>query len=244
MVSFAPLKKYVLQVMDELIDAHGLEGPFLDAGCGRGDVAQHLAQRGWEGMAIDFSPEAVQVAQKNLQGYPVQAQVGNLMEITREFRTIVSCTVIEHVKDDAALLRQFRRCMPRGGGLILSMPTNPACEWRWDDDYYGHYRRYEKDKLQHLLADCGFEMLELCDYTFPVFWAMRRVYVRLFPVKKPLSAIPEENTAMSSLRDAFEMGPLARIVAALPVWGLVFALQRPFRHGGRGFEAILVARAI
>jgi len=230
--------------MDELIGRYGLEGPFLDAGCGQGDVALHLAKRGWQGLAADFSPEAVRAAACNLAGYPVQTRSGDLMELSGKFHTIVNCTVIEHVKDDAALLRQFRSCLPDGGWLLLSMPTNPEKEWRWDDDYYGHYRRYTTAGLHKLLHEAGFEIVEVCDYTFPVFWAMRRVYTRILPVKKPLSDVPEENTAASSLQNAYEAGPLSKLVAAVPIWPLIYALQRLFRHGSRGFEAILIARAV
>ena len=243
MTNFVPLKNASLRVMDELIGAHGIQGPFLDAGCGRGDVSEHLAKMGWEGTAADSSPDAVNVAKDALKNYPsVRVETGDLMKITGSFRTIVSTSVIEHVRDDVGLLRHFRGCfLPQGGWLILVVPTNPTREWRWDDAYYGHYRRYDKLGLQRLLSECGFAMLDFCDYTFPVFWAMRRAYTRFLPPKAPLSAIPEENTAASSLQSAWDMGLLSRVVAALPVWPAVAAMQKPFRHGSRGFEAVVVA---
>ncbi len=245
MPNFVPFKNYSLRVMDALIDAHGVTGPFLDAGCGRGDVAAHLARRGWSGSAVDFSPEAIAVAREALHGLPVSVHAGDLLEVGSRFRTVVSCTVIEHVGDDAALLDQFRQCLGDDGGwLIVSMPTNPDTEWRWDDDYYGHYRRYEQEGLRRLLARSGFELLEYCDYTFPVFWAMRRAYTRLLPAKVPVSSVKEENTASSSLVNAWDMGPVSRLIGALPVWPAVYAMQKPFRHGTRGFEAMALARTV
>lgn len=245
MPNFIPIRDYSFRIMDALIDAHGLEGPFLDAGCGLGNFAKHLAQRGWKGTAIDSSAEAVRAAEATLQGYPVQMQCGDLMELSGNYRTIISIAVLEHVQDDMELLRRFRQCfVAQGGWLILAVPTNPEQEWRWDDDFYGHYRRYTKENLRQLLAKCGFEMLEFCDYTFPIFWAMRRAYTRLLPRKKPRSTVPLENTAVSSLNNAWELGRLSNVVAALPVWGAVSAIQRLFRHGTHGFEAMIVARTI
>jgi hypothetical protein len=97
--------------------------------------------------------------------------------------------------------------------------------------------------MQQLLAKCGFEMVEFQDYTFPVFWALRRAYTRLMPVKAPEHETPEENTASSGF-DAAGSGALFRLAAALPIWSAAFAVQKMFRHSGRGFEAMLLARAI
>jgi hypothetical protein len=124
------------------------------------------------------------------------------------------------------------------------MPTNPEHEWRWDDDCYGHYRRYRKGDVRRLLADCGFEMLEFWDYTFPVFWAMRRAYTNILPARQPEHAVPELNTMSSGLREAANVGALSRFAAALPVWPAIYALQRLFRTGPHGFEAMLLARSL
>lgn len=242
MTSFAPLKNYCLSIMDGMIERHGLKAPFLDAGCGQGDVAKHLAQRAWRGMAIDRSEAATQRATENLKNSNVDVRCCDIQDVTESFATIVSLHVIEHVRDDAAMVRHFFERLLPGGFLLLAVPTNPLSEWRWDDDFYGHYRRYSKEGLETLLSQNGFQMLEFCDYTFPFFWAMRRLYTRLFPVKKPQGATPEDNTALSSLQNAYDLGVTARLVAALPIWGVVAWLQTFFRYGQRGFEAVILAQ--
>ncbi|MFY9287443.1 MAG: class I SAM-dependent methyltransferase [Alphaproteobacteria bacterium] len=243
MASFAPLKNYVLRIMDGFIDAYGLHGPFLDAGCGQGDVALHLSKRGWEGSAIDFSPEAIVYAKEALKHTKVEVDVGDLMNLSGQYQTIVSCDVIEHVRDDQALLKKFHSLLLPQGWLILSVPTNPACEWRWDDEYYGHYRRYDRAALEKQLANNGFYLVKFYDCTFPFFWLMRRLYT-LLPAKKPVSSVPEDNTAASSIQKAWELGFVSRLISALPIWWLVYALQKPFRNGKCGFEAVILARAI
>lgn len=247
MANFEPMKKYILLLMDEIINSYSLSGPFLDAGCGRGDISLHLAQKGWMGLAVDFSPESIKIAQETLSPYKVQAEVMDLFAVKGEFRTIVMATVIEHIKDDKELLRHLRSCYPkdgRKGYLIISMPTNPKKEWRWDDDFYGHYRRYEKEAVNSLLNDCQFRMLEFWDYTFPVFWAMRRLYTRLLPPKNSKGETKEEHSAASSMQSAWETGKLSRRVSQLPLWPLVFAAQKSFRRKRFGFEAIVLAETI
>ena len=232
--------------MDELIETYSLSGPFLDAGCGRGDVSLHLAQKGWEGLAVDASPAALQVARQLLDPYPVRVETMDLLEVKGEFRTIVMATVIEHVKDDTGLLRHMRSCYPKDGSkgnLLVSFPTH-AKEWRWDDDYYGHYRRYEKGSFEKLMADAGFRVLEFWDYTFPVFWIMRRMYTRLLPPIVSDAERKEDDSAESAFRNAWEMGKFSTLLGQLPIWPLVFALQRPFRRGRFGWEAIVLAETI
>lgn len=251
MPNFVPFKNYSLRMIDQLIASHGLSGPFLDAGCGRGDVAEHLARRhGWQGLAVDFSEEALGAARDALRGHPVEVRAADLLSLEGAFRTIVMCTVIEHIKDDRAVLRHLRECMvcgdggDRDGHLIISMPSNPATEWRWDDDFYGHYRRYTRDDVDRLLCDSGFQMIEYWDYTYPVFWAMRRVYTALLPARAPMADVPEANSASSAVQNAWDMGLLTRAVTALPLWPMVFRWQERYKHGSAGFEAIALARAL
>jgi SAM-dependent methyltransferase len=247
MPNFPPLKRYVLRMIDQMIDKYSLRGPFLDAGCGVGDVSAHIARRGWEGLAVDWTPAAVEVARRNLASTGVRTQVSELLDVSGEFRLILLCTVIEHIRDDRALLRHLHTLFPRDGSpghLIISMPSNPAVEWRWDDDFYGHFRRYTRADVEQMLAASGFRLVCYWDYTFPVFWAMRRAYTALLKAKQPRSNIPEENTFASSLQSAWEMGPASRALAAMPIWPLVFSLQEHYREGDRGYEAIALAERI
>src|SRR5262245_9836482 len=68
--NFPPFKAYILLTLGELAASHRLVGPFLDVGCGRGDVAAVLAGNGWHGKAIDISPAAVAAAAATLCAYP------------------------------------------------------------------------------------------------------------------------------------------------------------------------------
>lgn len=246
MANFEPLKKYIFLLMDRLIDQYSLSGPFLDAGCGRGDVSLYLAQKGWEGLAVDFSPGAVQVARGVLQPYKVRVEAMDLLAVKGEFRTIVMATVIEHVKDDSGMLRHLRTLYPKDGGkgyFLVSIPTKES-EWRWDDNFYGHYRRYEREQFEKLLADCGFRTLEFWDYSFPIFWLMRRMYTWLLIPKVAGDGSKEDHSAASSLRSAWEMGKFSLFLSKLPVWWLVFALQYPFRRSRFGSEAIVLAETV
>ena len=68
-----------------------------------------------------------------------------LSEVTGSWNTIILWDVLEHIDDDAAALRTIERLLRPGGRLLIAVPSNPR-EWRGDDDFYGHFRRYTARK--------------------------------------------------------------------------------------------------
>jgi SAM-dependent methyltransferase len=239
--NFPPFKAYILAALDELIDRHGLRGPFLDLGCGRGDVSAHLARRGWTGTAFDTSPAARALARARLAPHPSVALTGEPPANGR-FETIVALDVVEHVDDDRGLLAAAAARQPPGGALVLTVPTNPEREWRWDDDFYGHLRRYRPAGLAVLLADVGYRVVEMWDVSFPVFWLLRRGFTALKRAPA-LHGTAAERTAESVTVDAWALGPLSDLLARPLLWRPAFALQRRFRHHlERGHEMIALAR--
>src|SRR5260221_9007661 len=106
--------------LDRFIEEYGLHGPFLEIGCGRGDVSAYLAAKGWTGAAIDFSETAVTAASENLRRFPqVSVARQSLDEVVGEFDCIVMWDVLEHMEDDRGALRHVERLLRPGGQLLL-----------------------------------------------------------------------------------------------------------------------------
>lgn len=203
MANFPPLKQYILFCLDRLSQNIPLESPFLDVGCGVGDVSLHLAQNGMKGKAIDLSEAAVLNAQATLKGREVVAERKTLAEENGSYKTVLLIDVLEHLSDDAGALLQAARLLSPKGKLVLTLPSNPR-EWRWDDDFYGHIRRYSAGTIRRKLKEAGFEPLIIWDFTFPFFWLMRRVYtlVQKHPASENESA--HAKTIKSSQRNAWK----------------------------------------
>jgi SAM-dependent methyltransferase len=245
MANFRPLKQYMLLCLDELVRACALRPPFLDAGCGRGDVSAYLGQRGWHGLAVDASPVAVAAASSVLRPYPaIRLERQALDEVAGTYQTIVLWDVLEHIEDDGLALRQLARRLTPDGALLLSVPSNPI-EWRWDDDFYGHYRRYTLAGLTERLAAAGLAPELSYDFTYPVFWLLRRAYTRLKRPPVENGAGHEHKTSISSARNAWDL-PLVSAVLdrSSAAWGPVFKWQfRHYRHHlERGHGMLVVAR--
>ena len=182
MANFKPFKHYLLILIDKLVVKHSMTGPFLDIGCGKGDVSQHFAKKGWLGKAIDISPEAIEVTKRTLSDHTssVSIECADLINIDGKYNTILLCDVLEHIDDDDKFLDSIKMRSHNGTYVIISVPIFKR-EWQWDDEFYGHYRRYEVPELIQLLRKRGFHTLDMWDFTFPCFWFLRRVYIFLFP---------------------------------------------------------------
>lgn len=244
MANFIPFKVYILSILDEFIQMYDIQGPFLDAGCGKGDVTLHLAKQGWHGTALDISAKAVETAQASLRSYPqIKVTQGTIEESKGgKYNLILLFDVIEHIANDKALLDAAANLEIPGAYLMITLPSNPDREWRWDDDFYGHLRRYKPQELHSLLNQCGYRIIEIWDISFPVFWLFRRAFTIL---KHPpeIESDPFIRTQRSSFTDAWEMGRLSDFLSNPLFWKPVFRFQKFFRRQlDKGHEIAILAQ--
>ena len=79
------------------------------------------------------------------------------------FDTVICLNVVEHVQDDKASLRNIRAVLAEDGRAIVLVPQG---QWNFGtlDEVLGHQRRYSKEALRKLAADCGFEVKQLFEF--------------------------------------------------------------------------------
>lgn len=248
MVNFQPLKGYIIYCLDKLIKQHRLSSPFLDVGCGIGDISRFAALKGWQGKAIDFSDAAVKAAKRNLsvlRGIIVEKK--SLFQETGKYKTIFFIDALEHIEDDRAALEKASFLLESGGYLILSVPSNPGPEWSWDDHFYGHYRRYTADEIREKLLSAGLKPLVFWDYTYPVFWLMRRVYTRLKSPPENINESKDTRSMESSLVNAWDMPFCSAFLSQkFILWSLVYKIQFKYFKDklGKGHEFIVLAKKL
>lgn len=246
MPNFRPLRRYVFTVVDRWIARHHLQAPFLEVGCGTGHLAAHLADRGWHGVALDSSPVAAARAGETLAASPAVRVISGPLDAvgSSHYRTILLMDVLEHVQDDAGLLRALAARATPDGWLVLLTPVNPA-EWRQDDVVYGHYRRYGWEELDGKLRAAGFEPVERWNVTVPFMWALRRLYLRLMR-HQPVSAGRDTLTAASSMYNPWDANPVLRAAGGALTWpgwwAPLFAIQDLCSGSRRGHAAMFLAR--
>ena len=247
MANFLPLKNYILYCLDRLIDRQQLKPPFLDMACGIGDVSTHLAKQGWHGKAIDISEKAIIRARHNLAIFNnVSVEQKDLFSETNSFSTILALDILEHVEDDLALLRKICSLLEDDGFLVMTVPSNPR-EWRWDDDFYGHFRRYTVDEVKQKLRAANLQPLLFWDCTYPFFWLMRRAYTRLKRKPKDFHTNKLERTQQSAVTNSWYIPFVSSVMSYdLIFWRpLYFVMFKHFKNKiENGHEILVLARKI
>ena len=71
------------------------------------------------------------------------------------FDLVCALDVVEHVDDEDGALAELSRVAAPGAALLLSVPLHPSC-WTAFDEFVGHRRRYEPERLLGKLAEHGF----------------------------------------------------------------------------------------
>jgi len=245
MVNFQPLKNYMYYCLDRCIQMEHLEDPFLDIGCGIGDVSVYLAKKGWNGTAIDFSDIAANRSRKALAAFPnVTVRKTALDEMEGSYKTVILWDVLEHIEHDEAALKKISTLLAPGGKLLIAVPSNPE-DWRWDDQFYGHFRRYTMRDMRRKLINAGLKPILFWDFTFPIFWKLRRMYTSVKRPPKVDDSDNENRTKESATVNAWDIPVISFLLNhSTPVWRLIYWLQfHLFRHATeQGHEFFTLAQ--
>jgi SAM-dependent methyltransferase len=73
------------------------------------------------------------------------------------FDLVCALDIVEHVGDEDGALAELSRVAAPGAVLLLSVPLHPTC-WTAFDEFVGHRRRYEPERLLEKLAEHGFSV--------------------------------------------------------------------------------------
>jgi SAM-dependent methyltransferase len=80
------------------------------------------------------------------------SQVTSLPFPSNSFDLVCALDIVEHVDDENAAFSEISRVTKAGAVLMLSVPLHPA-RWTPFDDFLGHRRRYEPERLRAKLAE-------------------------------------------------------------------------------------------
>jgi 2-polyprenyl-3-methyl-5-hydroxy-6-metoxy-1,4-benzoquinol methylase len=206
-------------------------GPIADAGAGTGHVGAMLSDRS------DHTVHLLEGGEENLAA--LRARFADRPDVAvvecdlercadslrhRGVVSIICLDVLEHLPDDAAVLRQFREALPPGGKAYVKVP---ALQWLYGpvDEASGHYRRYSRKSLRSAMTAAGFTV-ETCRY-------MNFVGVVPYLIKSRVLR------RRSNFSRTFSSEQLARIERMMPAIRLIDRLTGPVL----GLSVVAVARA-
>ena len=99
----------------------------LDVGCGTGLFSYKAAKKGADVFGIDFSTEAIEIAQTKYQHSHLKYQYMDAKKIKGKYDVIVSIGTLEHMDNPLQILKLFKRHLNPKGKIIITSPnwTNP-----------------------------------------------------------------------------------------------------------------------
>lgn len=105
-------------------------GRVLDLGCAFGFATRQIASKGYATVGVDNSPGYISRARRRHPGGEyILSSAENLPLADASFDAVLLLDVLEHVSEQAAVLREIERVLKPGGMLILSVPHRGLLGW-------------------------------------------------------------------------------------------------------------------
>lgn len=177
----------------------------LDVGCGSGIMLDKLAAL-TDPVGIDVVWDCAVYCLNKGHRKVCCADAETLPFGTGKFDLLIATDVIEHCRDDAGALREFRRVLRPSGRLVISVPAFPFL-WSDHDVALDHWRRYRLRPLTDMVRSSGFRVRYASyfnSYLFPPL-AVLRTFQRLMKRRKesPQSNYPALPSLINRLLISF-----------------------------------------
>ncbi len=224
---------------------------FLEIGSGAGGMLVFLGKKGWKGLGVEISEEAVKVSRENIKraglAKDIRVAGGDSNDSADKFRLVMAFEVLEHVKDDARMLKEMCAKVKKGGYLIISVPARMS-KWSRNDVFAGHYRRYEKKELIGMISASGFKIIGIWSYGFPLANFVQKFRSFLVPFTKQWRLNTKNKTKQSGISYPL---PALLLPLALPVAKILtcpaamypwYIIQRLFFNNNLGVGYVLLAQ--
>ncbi|MEY2521897.1 MAG: hypothetical protein QOJ66_462 [Ilumatobacteraceae bacterium] len=163
--NLAQANRFFGWIADELTPHLGHR--ILEVGAGIGTIATKMAERKPASEITAIEPaenlfDELRSATRGLSRVTPLQLTSQELAATRpqQFDSIVYVNVLEHILDDAAEMRTAFELVAPGGSLGVFVPAMSRLYGSLDYKS-GHHRRYDKASLRQVIADAGFEIVEL-----------------------------------------------------------------------------------
>lgn len=235
-------KRLQAQVSLRAIKSHGGKGSLLELGPGYGVFLQEARRKGFEVKGVEL--DQVRAAMIRDSGIPCVGEPLNPGTFGGElFDVVFHCDVISHLHDPLRDLQEMRRHVTLGGLMVFETGNAGDIAPR----YYSAIRRFQfPDHLflfstrnfRSLLADTGFQLVEIRRYNQLPFLLLYRILSRSVAAR-PSSASPPAGSPAAGSRVR-----MTRKIAHRILHFIRYGLGRVLPKGRQPQTVVVVARAV
>lgn len=170
---FRGKQEIVLGLLDSFYDPS--QGSLIDFGCGCGAMLQALSRYGTV-TGADFSEQALEYCRRHFNGELRRLDLSQPSDFSEQYQAGVALDILEHIQADQTAAENIYRALAPGGKCVITVPAN---QWMWSahDENCMHVRRYNRETLQSLLLNAGFELEYISYYNFFLFLPIAAVRI-------------------------------------------------------------------
>lgn len=148
----------------------------LDCGAGTGRFALEMENL-CRVLVLDDHEEALRLLRSRFRSDQILSLSGDTVPLPDgSLDYVTALDVLEHVPDDAAVVRGFHRLLKPGGVAAVTVPAGMALWSDWDEALH-HFRRYHRSQLRALFPPDAWEVVYV-NYTnvlvYPAVWLVRK----------------------------------------------------------------------
>jgi SAM-dependent methyltransferase len=214
----------------------------LEVGCGRGDLGSRLAVIFDCYLGLEPDSQSCARAQANVAGlHNAQVECMQLEQLASGtlFDAVCAFEVLEHMEDDRALLAAMVDHTERGGIVVATVPADPHRFGPYDN-YVGHFRRYEPERLMWIFCDAGLRDVLVFRFGFPLSYAVEYACQTLARCRMRGGGAPRAMAERTAASGRFISLPNSAVRLATSMCAPLLPLQR--RFNGRGPQLIACGR--
>ena len=150
------MKNYNQSIVIDAIRCHLNAKRIVDFGAGIGTLSKIFRNK------FNKDPICIEIDEININYLKKRnfTFLNNIENLKESVDLVFSSNVLEHIKDDYAILTLIRKKLKNNGKIFLYLPAKMIL-WSKLDEVVGHYRRYEISKLRKLLKKAGFKIIKI-----------------------------------------------------------------------------------
>jgi 2-polyprenyl-3-methyl-5-hydroxy-6-metoxy-1,4-benzoquinol methylase len=143
-----------------------VSGKILEIGSGIGNISAQFIKSGLPITLTDFSPQYCQLLHQRFDIQPLVQSIHQMdlanpafasvhAPLLGRFDTVFALNVVEHIENHERAIANAHSLLAPGGKIIILVPAYQSL-YNGLDTALGHFRRYTRKSLSHLLESQGF----------------------------------------------------------------------------------------